>query len=70
MSRSSWKMVVPLINTINVRTVRIYPGLVNKTIKIFNGKTAKQLTINTKHIGYKLGEFALTKLSAKFKNVK
>lgn len=63
-------MVIPFINHINLRTIKIYPSLINKSIKIFNGKSYKILTVNTKHIGYKLGEFALTKISPKFKNVK
>ncbi len=70
MSRSAWKIRLPLIKSINLRAVKINPALINKTILIPNGKIVKSLIVNKKHIGFTLGEFSLTKISPKFKNAK
>jgi ribosomal protein S19 len=43
------------------------PDLVGKKVYIHNGKSYKLLEITSQIIGYKFGEFAFTKLPARYK---
>ena len=75
MSRSIWKG--PYINKINQEfkdgilvcsgRSTIMPDLVGKKVYIHNGKSYKLLEITSQIIGYKFGEFAFTKLPARYK---
>lgn len=43
------------------RRSTILPEFVGKTVMIHNGKNYTTLKINKEHIGYKFGEFSITK---------
>jgi small subunit ribosomal protein S19 len=71
MSRSVWKIPYLLINTptkipgnrftIYERTATITPYFIGKTISIHNGNRLINITITENHVGFKFGQFALTK---------
>lgn len=46
----------------------ILPKYLGKTVEIHNGKTFTKVTIVKEMIGHKLGEFAKTRKTFKFKN--
>lgn len=43
------------------RTMIILPEMVNKTIKVYNGKAFEDIMIQPEMIGHRLGEFSLTR---------
>lgn len=43
------------------RTLIILPEMVNKTLKVYNGKTFEDVTIQAEMIGHCIGEFALSR---------
>jgi small subunit ribosomal protein S19 len=55
---------------IRSRRSTILPFLVNKTFKIYNGHKYAALTIAEHHVGYKFGDFVLTKKRCVFKRGK
>jgi len=48
----------------------IIPKFVGKTIEIYNGKTYTALNIVEEMVGYKLGEFSLTRKKFSYKKKK
>lgn len=66
MSRSIWKGPINLKTNKNLRTTTITPNWIGKTLYSHNGKYTKGVTITNNHIGYKLGEFILTKTVANY----
>lgn len=74
MSRSVWKRLNGGNNKISNYTFNrnniIIPEWIGKTINIHQGKHFIQITINTKHVGKKLGEFSFTKYPAQYKTKK
>lgn len=67
MSRSTWKFVIKNFSAYQSRSNLIVPQLIQKKIKVHNGKMFKEITINNNLIGYKCGEFIFTKLIPKYK---
>ena len=49
------------------RSLTIIPSYTNKTFQIHNGKDYTKITIVKEMVGHKLGEFAKTRKSFKFK---
>jgi len=49
------------------RSSYILPYLVGKTIKVYNGKTYVPIRVKEEMVGYKLGEFVLTRLRHVYK---
>lgn len=47
------------------KNVKISPVLLNKIVKVYNGKTFYELNILPNMIGYKIGGFILTKTKKK-----
>lgn len=43
------------------RTMVILPEMVNKTIKVYNGKSFDDVIVQPEMMGHRLGEFALTR---------
>lgn len=43
------------------RNLKITPSICKKTIKVYNGKEFHQFLVLPKMIGYKIGDFSLTK---------
>lgn len=43
------------------RSLIIFPGMVGKMIKVYNGKQFVLITIQEEMMGHRLGEFALTR---------
>ncbi len=43
------------------RTMLILPEMVNRTIKVYNGKSFEDVTVQPEMIGHCLGEFSLTR---------
>lgn len=85
MSRSSWKLnylpksIIKQINkkktlTIWTRDAVIPASLLNRLVKIHNGKEYKTIKITQEKIGFKFGEFSLTRkpyiYKGKKKNIK
>ena len=62
MSRSIWKGPVT-----QKRSTTITPKFIGKIFAIHNGKNFKLCTITNNHVGFKLGEFAPTTVSAIYK---
>jgi ribosomal protein S19 len=52
------------------RNQKIQPQDIDKKYKVHNGNSYKEIFITPNHVGYKFGEFALTKVPAKFKKSK
>ena len=75
MSRSTWKGPFieehllkkvkgnkkRFIGKIWSRSSTILPNFVNKTVKIYNGRTFTNLKITEEMIGHKFGEFSMTR---------
>jgi small subunit ribosomal protein S19 len=73
MSRSIWKKLfldyflikssksVKNIKKIWSRRSSIPASFIGKTILVHNGKDFKKISVKREHIGFKFGEFALTK---------
>lgn len=73
MSRSIWKKLFvdsfllkcskPFTNMKKIwsRRSAIPASLLGKTVLIYNGKDFKKLSIKREHLGFKFGEFSLTK---------
>lgn len=73
MSRSIWKklfldsfLVKPVKSLSNVKKIwsrrsSIPSSLVGKTVLVHNGKDFKKLSVKREHLGFKFGEFSLTK---------
>jgi small subunit ribosomal protein S19 len=49
------------------RNSTIIPKMLNTTIKIYNGMKYNVLKIKEEHVGYKLGDFTITKKRCIFK---
>ena len=49
------------------RNLTIIPSYINKTFQVHNGKDYIKITIMKEMVGHKLGEFAKTRKSFKFK---
>lgn len=71
MSRSKWKGFFNNINLINnknselkfwSRSSIIPEFLVGQDVSVYNGKVFKQINITREKVGYKLGEFAFTRI--------
>ncbi|MCF7861105.1 30S ribosomal protein S19 [Candidatus Woesearchaeota archaeon] len=45
----------------HARDMIILPIMVNKTIRVYNGKTFEAITIAPEMVGHRLGEYALTR---------
>ena len=78
MSRSKWKgpFVDKSLFTRNTKTSTpktssrsstITPKLVNRALKVHNGKEFQKILITEKMIGHKLGEFSFTRKKFSFK---
>lgn len=52
------------------RSSSIIPKFIDKTFKIHNGKTFKDLTITKEMLGHKFGEFCKTRVEFEFKKKK
>lgn len=52
------------------RSTVILPFLIGKTVQVYNGKFFIPITISEEMIGYKLGEFVLTRLRHVYKKKK
>lgn len=52
------------------RNSSIIPKFVNKTFKIHNGKTFKDLTVTKEMLGHKFGEFCKTRVEFEYKKKK
>ena len=52
------------------RSSSIIPKFVDKTFKIHNGKTFKDLTVTKEMLGHKFGEFCKTRVDFEFKKKK
>ena len=65
MSRSKWK---GLILNPNNRNSIISPQDIGKSLFIHTGKSSFKFLITPKHVGHKLGEFGLTKISPSYKS--
>ena len=73
MSRSIWKkffvdsfLVKSVKSLSNVKKIwsrrsSIPSSLVGKTVLVHNGKDFKKLSVKREHLGFKFGEFSLTK---------
>jgi ribosomal protein S19 len=70
MPRSDWKIPYLLINTPNPipprfeifnRAATISPNFIDRRVCIHNGNRLLNITITENHIGFKFGQFALTK---------
>lgn len=81
MSRSKWKGPYISLQNLNQikknnkflifpRNIEVLPIMVEKTLKVYNGKTYKDITINEEMIGYKLGVFSFTRSNFSFKKKK
>lgn len=74
MSRSNWKQINEGVADISKYTFNrnkiIIPEWIGETIYIHQGKNFIPLSIKTKHVGKKLGEFSFTKYPAQFKTKK
>ena len=74
MSRVKWKF--PLIvnkktlNAINSRSAVVTPSLVNKQVKVYNGKIYNNFIVTSNMVGRKFGEFSPTKKIFTFKKKK
>ena len=82
MSRSNWKgsfinknyikknfNKTDIKNTIMPRNVEIFPKLIRLNLKVYNGKTLVNIKVTEKMVGYKLGSFAFTRSTYKFKKI-
>ena len=49
------------------RSSTIIPKMLNSTIKVYNGMKYNVLQIKEEHVGYKLGDFTVTKKRCIFK---
>ena len=49
------------------RSTIIVPEMLNKSYKIHNGKSYRDIKITADHIGHRLGEFFSTKTRARYK---
>jgi small subunit ribosomal protein S19 len=76
MSRSVWKsyFIPPRLEkkafkvenglkmlTVYTRAATIIPQLIGSIVKLHNGRRFVQIAVTDEHVGYKFGEFALTK---------
>ena len=52
------------------RSTVILPFLIGKTVQVYNGKFFIPITISEEMVGYKLGEFVLTRLRHVYKKKK
>jgi len=52
------------------RSSKILPSFVDQTFLIHNGKGFFQILVTPEMVGYRFGEFAYTKIRAKFKSKK
>lgn len=52
------------------RSSSIIPKFIDKTFKIHNGKTFKDLTVTKDMLGHKFGEFCKTRVEFEFKKKK
>ena len=52
------------------RSLKILPAFLNKTFEVHNGITYTSVKINENMIGYKFGEFAITRKKHIFKKKK
>lgn len=52
------------------RNSSIIPIFINKTFKIHNGKTFKEITVTKEMLGHKFGEFCRTRVEFEFKKKK
>ncbi len=79
MKRSKWKGF--FIKTINYekpfnlstkisRNSTIIPKFINKTFKIHNGKSFKEISVTKEMVGHKFGEFFKTRANFEFKKRK
>jgi ribosomal protein S19 len=72
MSRSSWKGVYitkKFLKKCSKRIIKVWARnsavpacLINKTVLVHNGRTFKKLTITREKIGFKFGDFVLTRV--------
>jgi ribosomal protein S19 len=44
--------------------------MINKTVKVHNGKSTKDIKLTVDHVQHRLGEFYHTKVTPRFKGVK
>jgi small subunit ribosomal protein S19 len=56
-----------LIISSKSRNSTIVPKMLNRIIKVYNGSKFNVLKIKEEHVGYKLGDFAITKKRCIFK---
>jgi len=80
MSRSNWKgsfLDKCILKNLEIENKKIWSRrstipsmLIGRTVLIYNGKKFKSLTITRQHVGYKLGDFAPTRLHTVKKSVK
>jgi len=63
-------MVFKKVKNITPRYIKITRNLINKTLNVYNGKEYHELTITSKMIGYKIGEFSLTRYKLLHKKLK
>lgn len=52
------------------RSSSVIPKFIEKTFKIHNGKTFKDLTVTKEMLGHKFGEFCRTRIEFEFKKKK
>ena len=68
MARAKWKLNFVNKNLTKKNLKKVWnrnsvigSNLINKAISIYNGKEFKNLLITREHIGYKFGEFIITR---------